>query len=101
MNIRNIKKIELHCHVDGLLNPRILRGLQPREEIRALIEKMEQMDPKQLEEDVFKEFDFDLCRKCQQGFVKDPLGNRSSEGEPSSDFPPFDVDDFLRRLDNG
>ncbi len=68
------------------------------EEIRDLIEKMEQMDPKQLEEDVFKQFTFDLCRKCQLRFIRNPLGKKR---RTSSNLPPFDVDDFLRQLGSG
>ncbi len=64
------------------------------EEIRKLIEKMEGMNPKELEEDVFKQLVFDLCRGCQQKFLKNPLG-LPGKGD---DLPPFDVDDFLRRL---
>ena len=70
------------------------------EEIRKLVEKMKQMNPKELEEDVFKQFSFDLCRKCQQKFIKNPLGKRRDEEETPEETPPFDVDDFLRTLDN-
>jgi hypothetical protein len=69
------------------------------EEIQKLIEKMEGMNPKELEEDVFKQYTFDLCRNCQQKFLKNPLGNLEKTTE-KSDFPPFDVDDFLRRLED-
>jgi len=71
------------------------------EEIRKLTEKMQHMDPKQLQEDVFKQFNFDLCRTCQQKFIENPLGTDEGDRKPSSDLPPFDVDDFLRRLDGG
>lgn len=66
------------------------------EEIQKLIKKMEGMNPKELEEDVFKQLTFDLCRACQQKFLKNPLG--ASEKANETEFPPFDVDDFLRRL---
>ncbi len=68
------------------------------EEIKKIVEEMKNMDPKQLEEDVFKELNFDLCRPCQQKFIKNPLGKRNNQGEPSSELPSFDVDEFLRRL---
>jgi len=71
------------------------------DEIRKLVEKMKQMNPKELEEDVFKQFSFDLCRQCQQRFIKNPLGRKQDDGEPAQEMPPFDVDDFLRKLDNG
>jgi hypothetical protein len=69
------------------------------EEIHKLIEKMQGMSAKELEEDVFKQFSFDLCRNCQQKFLKNPLGT-SEKSAKSADFPPFDVDDFLRRLND-
>lgn len=71
------------------------------EEIRGLIEKMEHMDPKKLQEDVFKEFSFDLCRGCQQKFLRNPLGNKSRRDISEGDLPPFDVDDFLQQLGSG
>jgi hypothetical protein len=70
------------------------------DEIKKLVKEMENMDPKRLEEDVFKNFTFDLCRRCQQQYIKDPLGTKPGGREPISDLPPFDVDDFLRRLGN-
>lgn len=45
MNIHSIKKAELHCHVDGLLNPDILKGLQPRDKYQALITELEKLCP--------------------------------------------------------
>jgi hypothetical protein len=61
---------------------------------------MEDMDPKQLEEDVFKQLNYDLCRRCQQRFIRNPLGYVRNTNEKSGELPPFDVDDFLERLDN-
>lgn len=71
------------------------------EEIRSLIEKMEHMNPKELQEDVFKQLSFDVCRECQQKLIRNPLGNKAGSRKPLSDIPPFDVDDFLRRLGSG
>ena len=70
------------------------------DEIRKLIEKMEQMDPKELEEDVFKKLKFDLCRRCHRAFLKSPLGGEPADTESVSELPPFDVDDFLRQIDD-
>jgi hypothetical protein len=67
------------------------------EEIHRLIEKIEGMNPKELEEDVFKQFTFDLCRTCQRKLLKNPLG-ASDKTSANTDLPPFDVDDFLRKL---
>lgn len=70
------------------------------DEIRRLIDEMKDMDPKQLEEDVFKKFKFDVCRKCHKKFIMDPLGKRQNREEPPSTLPPFDVDEFLKRLNS-
>jgi uncharacterized protein with gpF-like domain len=69
------------------------------EEIHKLIEKIEGMNPKELEEDVFKQFAFDLCRACQRKLLKNPFG-APDKTNANADLPPFDVDDFLRRLDD-
>jgi hypothetical protein len=69
-----------------------------RDEIRKLVEEMKHMDPRQLEEDVFKELNFDLCRSCQQGFIKDPLGKDRGRSAAPTSLPAFDVEEFLRRL---
>ena len=45
MNTKSIEKAELHCHVDGLLNPSILKDLQPRERYRTLIAQLEELCP--------------------------------------------------------
>ncbi len=68
------------------------------DEIRKLVEEMKHMDPRQLEEDVFKELNFDLCRSCQQRFIKNPLGNNRGHSAAPTSLPAFDVEEFLRRL---
>ncbi len=65
------------------------------EDIRKLVEEMKEMDPKQLEEDVAKQFNFDLCRPCRRKFIRNPLGDR---GDRDSSIPAFDVDEFLRKM---
>ena len=65
------------------------------EDIRKLVEEMEEMDPKRLEEDVAKHFNFDLCRPCQRKILRDPLGTRGERQAPTS---TFDVDEFIRKL---
>ena len=45
MNIQDIKKVELHCHVDQLLNQYILMGLQSIERYKKLITGLEQLCP--------------------------------------------------------
>ena len=65
------------------------------EDIRKLVEEMEEMDPKKLEEEVAKHFNFDLCRPCRIKLLSDPLGTR---GERQASTQAFDVDEFLKKL---
>ena len=44
-----------------------------RAEIRALLARMDDMDPRDLEDAVHKEFRFDLCMACQRRYIHDPL----------------------------
>jgi len=52
-----------------------------RAEIRALIARMADMDPQELEDAVHKEFRFDLCMACQRRYIRDPLGRGDAEGD--------------------
>lgn len=51
-------------------------------EITDLIEKMYRMDPKKLEGQVYRRFEFDLCPACQEKFLQDPLGGGRFQGPP-------------------
>lgn len=68
-----------------------------QEEMRELMEKMKHCDPQKVEEDVFKSFDFDLCRPCQHKFIRDPLGVKKKKKDEKE---PLDIDHFLRELMN-
>jgi len=46
------------------------------EEIAELVERMKDIDPRKLEEGVYKSFRFDLCPACQKEYLKDPLRGR-------------------------
>jgi hypothetical protein len=35
---------------------------------------MDDMDPEELEDQVYKTFRFDLCPPCHESYLKDPLG---------------------------
>lgn len=66
-----------------------------RADLEALIEKMKDKDPKELEESVYKNFKLDLCPKCQRAYLKDPLHFHPERG---ADEPAVDIDAFLRSL---
>ena len=67
-----------------------------RAELEALIERLEGMDPQQLEDDIYKQFKLDLCPQCHHSFIKSPL--RFHPEAVVRDESEFDVDAFLRRL---
>ena len=96
-DLRYIVKINIYAAYDTLeiSLEDLLKDHQ--EEMKELLEKLSQCDPKKLEDDVFKHFNFDLCRSCQQKFIQDPLGekNRAVKEEP------LDIDHFLRELMDG
>lgn len=69
-----------------------------REEILRLIERMRHKDPREIEEQVYKQFKFDLCPACQQAYLRNPLEIRPSAARGEK---PVDIDAFLRSLGFG
>lgn len=69
-----------------------------REELRALVERFQDDDPKMLEETMYKEFQLDLCPACQRSYIKDPLRFHPAHGATDA---PVDIDAFLRSLGYG
>ena len=69
-----------------------------RKEIIALLEKLEERDPVEVEEQIYKQIHLDLCPSCQKAYIKDPLHFQpQSTGENNS----LDIDNFLRSLGFG
>ena len=64
-------------------------------EIDDLVDEMRDMDPATLEADVYKLMKFRICRTCQQVLLHDPLQRGKIT---ASEWPQFDVDDFLESL---
>lgn len=44
-----------------------------REEMRRLLALMENSTPRELQDDVYRRFEFRLCRPCQQRYLENPL----------------------------
>ena len=65
-------------------------------EIRALIEKIDGMDPQKIEDDIYKILHLDLCPDCYHSYINDPLRFHPERAIP--DESGFDIDAFLRRL---
>ena len=70
-------------------------GRDLQAEIEELVDRTRDMDPAQLEADVYTQMQFRVCRGCQQVLLHDPLQRGSLS---ASDWPDFDVDDFLDSL---
>ena len=69
-----------------------------RAEILALIERLKDKDPAQIEETVYKAFELDLCPSCQRAFIRNPLRFHPEQGVSETD---IDIDGFLRSLEGG
>ncbi len=65
-------------------------------ELRALLERIEGMDPQKIEDEIYKIFHLDLCPDCYHSYTKDPL--RFHPERAIADESAFDIDEFLRRL---
>ena len=77
-DVRYIVKIEVFAAYDPMeLTSDDLRPDRTKE-ISQLARRMADMDPEELEAQVYKNFQFDLCPKCQKLYLKDPL--RKSDG---------------------
>ncbi|HOL19095.1 MAG TPA: hypothetical protein PLT82_03035 [Candidatus Hydrogenedens sp.] len=44
-----------------------------QDEISDLIKKMENMSPDELEEQIYKNFEFDLCPACYKIYIRNPI----------------------------
>ena len=63
-------------------------------EMAALLKRIESMHPRELQDQVHRRFEFDLCPECQRLFLNDPLGL----GRPRLKPPPAG-DDAIDRSD--
>ena len=72
-SLRYIAKIDVYAAYDTL---EIRREDLERDigyELRELFERMKDVDPEKLLREVYANFRFDLCARCQREYVKDPL----------------------------
>ena len=85
-DVRYLVKIEVYAAYDPL---ELSAGDMARDvqgEMAALLESMKTMDPKELEDQVYRQFTFDLCPQCQKAFLSDPLG-RGAHDEDEKEHP--------------
>jgi hypothetical protein len=48
-------------------------------EIRALLDRLADMDPQAVEDSVYKDMHFDLCMACQREYIRRPLPDFAGE----------------------
>jgi hypothetical protein len=72
-DVRYVVKIEVFAAYDPLEITRSDLEKAGRAEMERLLEAMAGMDPKELEDGVYRKFQFDLCGKCQRLYLRDPL----------------------------
>jgi hypothetical protein len=66
-----------------------------RAEMIELIKRMEHDAPEDLEDQVYKKMNLDLCPTCQRAYLKDPIHFHPERSGPP---PEVDIDAFLRGL---
>lgn len=54
-----------------------------RGEMVRLLRQLEQQDPDEVQDSVYRELDFDLCNACRKAFLADPLGGGELDGGDS------------------
>jgi len=69
-----------------------------RQEILALLEKLKDRDPAELEEQVYKKLQRDLCPACHRAYIREPLRFHPEQGARETE---INIDQFLRSLGFG
>jgi hypothetical protein len=71
--LRYTAKIQVYAAADPLeLNPENLQA-DARSEIERLLRQCEALTEEELMRDVYVDFKFDLCRRCQKTYIANPL----------------------------
>ena len=84
-DVRYLVRIDVYAAYDPLEVTRDDLERDFESEMRALIASMEERDPDELQDEVHRRFEFDLCPACQKRFLADPLGKERDhlEGDES------------------
>lgn len=69
-----------------------------RKEIASLLDRLRHRDPAELEAQIYKKLNLDLCPACQHAFIKNPLRFHPEQGARDSE---WDFEGFLRSLTEG
>jgi len=81
-DLRFVAKIQLYAAADPLEISAEELTADIREKIRRLVDEMKDMDPQELQDSVFRQFQFDLCPKCRQRYIEDPLPQAAPSSAP-------------------
>jgi hypothetical protein len=71
--LRYVAKVDVYAAYDTLEITREELERDLDEELRALFERMKDVDPEELLRDVYANFKFDLCPRCHREYLRDPL----------------------------
>ena len=87
-DVRYVVRIEIFAAYDPMeIAPSDLNR-DCRAEMGDLIARMETMDPEELQDQVHRHFQFDLCPTCQREYLENPLGQVPPPGAPPPEAPP-------------
>lgn len=77
--LRYIIKIQTYAAYDTLEVTiyDLLRDYQA--EIEKLLDEINRRDAKELEEQIFKNFEFCMCKVCRDEYIKDPVGKQRAK----------------------
>lgn len=94
-SLRYIAKIDVRAAYDDLEIGLADLVRDHRAELLALIERLKNKSPQEIEETVYKGLRLDLCPACQRAYIKNPL---RFHPEQSGEATGIDIDGFLRSL---
>ena len=72
-DVRYVVKIEVFAAYDPMELTDADLKQDRMKEIRDLAQRLSELEPQELEDQVYKSFQFDLCPECQRKYVKNPL----------------------------
>ena len=71
--LRYIAKIQVYAAYDPLNIDFEDMTRDHTNEIKEILKRCEDLTEEELMQDVYVDFQFDLCRACQRSYIKDPL----------------------------
>lgn len=78
--LRYIAKIQVYAAYDPLNVNFADMTRDYTNEIKEILKRCEGLSEEELMQDVYVDFQFDLCRTCQRSYIKEPLPAAEGEG---------------------